>query len=149
MTTCVPLRVTAILTLIQVGALLVQADPPRAKDGEGGSEKAGDGFFQPSLESFKRYKCPQWFRDAKFGIWAHWGPQAVPMVGDWYARRMYIEGDDAVQVDHLKHYGHPSQVGYKDIIPLWKAEKWNPDRLMATLQEGRGHVFREHGRASR
>ena len=92
------------------------------------------------MESLKQYKCPEWFRDAKFGIWAHWGPQAVPMVGDWYARRMYIEGD-ADYVDHLEDYGHPSQAGYKDIIPLWKAEKWNPDRLMALYKKAGARYF--------
>ena len=92
------------------------------------------GPFQPTWESLKQYKCPEWFRDAKFGIWAHWGPQAVPMVGDWYARKMYIQGDPVYQ-EHLKVFGHPSQSGYKDIIPLWKAEKWDPDRLMALYKQ--------------
>nr|WP_303652794.1 alpha-L-fucosidase [Paludisphaera mucosa] len=50
------------------------------------------GPFQPDMKSLEGYKCPEWFRDAKFGIWAHWGPQAVPGEGDWYARRMYEEG---------------------------------------------------------
>ncbi|MGH7247662.1 MAG: alpha-L-fucosidase, partial [Pseudomonadota bacterium] len=48
--------------------------------------------FEPTWESLKEYRVPEWFRDAKFGIWAHWGPQSVPMDGDWYARNMYIEG---------------------------------------------------------
>lgn len=48
-----------------------------------------EGKFQPTDESFQQYEYPDWFRDAKFGIWAHWGPQAVPRQGDWYARRMY------------------------------------------------------------
>jgi len=48
--------------------------------------------FDASWESLTRYQCPAWFRDAKFGIWAHWGPQCVPQTGDWYARNMYIEG---------------------------------------------------------
>ena len=47
------------------------------------------GKYQPTDESLKQYKYPEWFRDAKFGIWAHWGPQAVPRQGDWYAKRMY------------------------------------------------------------
>ena len=51
-----------------------------------------EGPFQPTMDSFKQYQCPEWFRDAKFGIWAHWGPQAVPMDGDWYARGMYEQG---------------------------------------------------------
>lgn len=87
------------------------------------------GKFKPTDESLKQYQYPEWFRDAKFGIWAHWGPQAVPRHGDWYARNMYIQGDGDYE-DHLKRYGHPSVSGYKDIIPLWKAEKWNPEELM-------------------
>jgi alpha-L-fucosidase len=49
---------------------------------------AAEGPFKPTDESLKQYQYPEWFRDAKFGIWAHWGPQAVPRQGDWYARRM-------------------------------------------------------------
>ena len=88
------------------------------------------GPFTPEAASLKQYQPPDWFRDAKFGIWAHWGPQAVPRAGDWYARNMYLQGHPQYE-HHLKTYGHPSQFGYKDIIPLWKAEKWDPDALMA------------------
>ena len=51
-----------------------------------------NGPFLPYWESLKSYRCPEWFRDAKFGIWAHWSPQCVPEQGDWYARNMYIQG---------------------------------------------------------
>jgi alpha-L-fucosidase len=98
------------------------------------------GPFQPEFESLAQYQCPEWFRDAKLGIWAHWGPQAVPMMGDWYARRMYIEGD-ADYKDHLERWGHPSEHGYKDLIPLWKAEKWDPDRLMALYKKAGARYF--------
>ena len=88
-----------------------------------------DGPFKPTTYSLKNYQTPDWFRDAKFGIWAHWGPQSVPRAGDWYARNMYVPG--SAQYDHhLKHYGHPTVSGYKDIIPLWTAEKFDPDALM-------------------
>src|SRR5689334_14760033 len=50
------------------------------------------GPFRPSWESLKAYRYPDWFRDAKFGIWAHWTPQCVPEQGDWYARGMYVQG---------------------------------------------------------
>jgi alpha-L-fucosidase len=99
--------------------------------------------FEPTLESFeKNYQCPDWFRDAKFGIWAHWGPQAVPREGDWYAKKMYenrkynrktdkwIEEPDRIYGLHMKRYGHPSEFGFKDIIPLWKAERFDPEALM-------------------
>jgi alpha-L-fucosidase len=99
--------------------------------------------FTSEIESFKDYRYPEWFRDAKFGIWAHWGPQAVPRQGDWYARKMYesnivnrqtnqtIGKPSREYLYHLEHYGHPSKFGYKDIIPLWKAERWDPEKLMA------------------
>ena len=87
------------------------------------------GPFEPTWESLRTFQCPEWFRDAKFGIWAHWGPQCVPMFGDWYARNLYIEGHDQYR-HHWRVYGHPSRVGYKDIVPLWKAERFDPDDLM-------------------
>ena len=85
--------------------------------------------FKASFESLRTYECPSWFRDAKLGIWSHWGPQSVPMYGDWYARNMYIEGSPQY-LYHLRHYGHPSKFGYKDLVKLWKAEKFNPGELM-------------------
>lgn len=87
------------------------------------------GPFKPTEESLKQYKYPEWFRDAKFGIWAHWGPQAVPRQGDWYARNMYLQGSRQNKY-HVANYGHPSKFGYKDIIALWKVEKWDPEKLM-------------------
>jgi alpha-L-fucosidase len=87
------------------------------------------GPFLPFWESLKSYRCPDWFRDAKFGIWAHWSPQCVPEQGDWYARNMYIQGSSQYEY-HVKKYGHPSQFGYKDICHLWKAERWDPDALV-------------------
>lgn len=50
------------------------------------------GPFKPTYESLKAYKCPDWYQDAKLGFWAHWGPQGVAEIGDWYAREMYVEG---------------------------------------------------------
>ena len=98
------------------------------------------GPFQASMASLTNYSCPDWFRDAKFGIWAHWGPQAVPMDGDWYARGMYEPGNKHYGF-HTNRYGHPSQFGYKDIIPLWKAEKWDPDRLMQLYRKAGAKYF--------
>jgi alpha-L-fucosidase len=96
--------------------------------------------FTAELESLAAYQCPEWFRDAKFGIWAHWGPQSVPMEGDWYARRMYLQEDRDYQ-HHLDNYGHPSVAGWKDIIPLWKAEKWDPERLMTLYKQAGARYF--------
>lgn len=88
------------------------------------------GKFEPNWESLKTYETPEWFRNAKFGIWAHWGPQCVEGSGDWMARSLYIEGSSQYKY-HVAHYGHPTEVGFKDILPLFKAERWNPDSLVA------------------
>jgi len=87
------------------------------------------GLFDASWESLRTFECPTWFRDAKLAFWSHWGPQSVPMFGDWYARNIYREGSDQYR-HHWRVYGHPSKTGYKDIIPLWKAENFDPDGLM-------------------
>ena len=96
--------------------------------------KVVEGPFKPTVESLSTYQCPAWFRDAKLGFWAHWGPQAVPRQGDWYARNMYIQGSRQNRY-HVATYGPPSKFGYKDIIALWKAEKWDPDKLMALYKK--------------
>jgi len=109
------------------------------------------GPFQPTDQSLKNYQYPDWFRDAKFGIWAHWGPQAVPRHGDWYARKLYIADEinkktgkhetDKDYIDHLERYGHPSKLGYKDIIPMWKAQNWDPDKLMELYKKAGAKYF--------
>ena len=88
------------------------------------------GPIQPTWESLSAlYQCPEWFRDAKFGIWAHWSAQCVPEQGDWYARNMYIQG--MAQYDyHVAHYGHPTEFGFMEIDHRWKAEHWDPEQLM-------------------
>ena len=99
------------------------------------------GPFQPDWHSLKsQYKTPEWFRDAKFGIWAHWSAQCQPEQGDWYGRRMYIQGDPAYDF-HVKTYGHPSKFGFKDIDNIWKAENWNPEALMDLYQAAGAKYF--------
>jgi len=105
------------------------------------AEKPNITKFQPTVESLLGYECPEWFRDAKFGIWSHWGPQTVPMhCNGWYAREMYMEGYDAYKY-HLANYGHPSKFGYKDIIQLWKAEKFDPEYLMTLYKDAGAKYF--------
>ncbi len=87
------------------------------------------GPFTAGPNSFESYSCPEWFRDAKFGIWAHWGPSSAIGDGDWYARNMYIQGTPQYNY-HVSTYGHPSKFGYKDTIPLWKAEQFDPKALI-------------------
>ncbi len=94
------------------------------------TEPVAPGPFAPTWDSLARYEVPEWFRDAKFGIWAHWGPQCQPEAGDWYARHLYSQ-DHRQQSHHLAHYGHPSTFGFKDVIHRWKAEPWEPEKLVA------------------
>ena len=100
--------------------------------------------FEPTFESLRQFSAPEWFRNAKFGIWSHWGPQSVPMFGDWYARNMYIEGTPQYEY-HVRHYGHPSKFGYKDICALWKAEKFDPEGLMAKYHKAGARYFMSQG----
>ncbi|RBQ11817.1 alpha-L-fucosidase [Pedobacter miscanthi] len=97
-------------------------------------EKILSGPFSPTWESLSKYETPEWFRDAKFGIWAHWGPQCQPEAGDWYAREMYMEGSWKYKY-HIEKYGHPSEFGFKDVINTWKAEKWDPDELVSLYKK--------------
>ncbi|MEO7597888.1 MAG: alpha-L-fucosidase [Opitutus sp.] len=99
------------------------------------------GPFQPTWESLtKNYHCPEWFRDAKLGIWSHWGPQGVPEAGDWYARNIYLQGHRQ-NLHHVVTYGHPSEVGFMEIDHLWTADKWNPDELMQLYVEAGARYF--------
>lgn len=100
-----------------------------------------DGPFKPDWNSLTNYQdAPEWYRDTKFGIWAHWGPQCQPEHGDWYARGMYEEGGWQYKL-HLKEYGHPSTNGFKDVIRAWKAERFDPDTLLKFYKENGAKIF--------
>ncbi len=104
------------------------------------AQAAGPGF-QPSWNSLAGgYATPDWFRDAKFGIWAHWTAQCVPEQGDWYGRQMYEQGNPFYDY-HVKTYGHPSKFGFMEIDNLWKAERWNPEALMDLYKAAGARYF--------
>jgi alpha-L-fucosidase len=85
------------------------------------------GPFQPTWESLENYTVPQWYSDGKFGIFIHWGLYSVPAFGnEWYPRNMYRQDTDEFK-HHVATYGPQKQFGYKDFIPLFKAEKYDPD----------------------
>lgn len=86
------------------------------------------------------YSVPDWFRDAKFGIWAHWSAQCVPEFGDWYGRKMYIQGDPFYE-HHLKTYGHPADTGFMEIENRWKAENWDPEHLIGLYKAAGAKYF--------
>ncbi|WP_426485324.1 alpha-L-fucosidase [Flavobacterium sp. 2] len=98
------------------------------------------GPFEPTWDSLAKYQVPDWFRDAKFGMWAHWGPQCEPEAGDWYARSMYQEGSRQYKF-HLEKYGHPSKFGFKDVINVWKADNWNPEELVSLYKDAGAKYF--------
>lgn len=92
-----------------------------ASAGEATGPSNASGPFQPTWESLTKCQCPDWFPDAKFGIWAHRGPQCVPMMGDWYARHMYVQGASRSQYEHhMKTYGHPSK--FAGCKPVFRSE---------------------------
>lgn len=89
------------------------------------------GPYEPTWASIEaNYPgTPAWLRDTKFGIWVHFGPQSAGESGDWYARKLYVEGTSAYE-NHLKRYGHPSVVGYKEVLRDWNPVKFNPEALV-------------------
>ena len=100
----------------------------------------GDGPYKPTWDSLSQYEAPEWYQDAKFGIWAHWSPQCVPEDGDWYARNMYTETQSQYKF-HVQHYGHPSRFGYKDLCAQWTLLNWDPDELIARYKKAGAKIF--------
>ena len=83
------------------------------------------GPYRDNWDSLSRHQTPQWFRDAKFGIFIHWGVYSVPAFGnEWYPRNMYIQGSPEFQ-HHRQVYGDQKDFGYKDFIPMFKAENFD------------------------
>jgi alpha-L-fucosidase len=101
-----------------------------------GVEKgAHEGPFLPDWESLAQYQVPQWYQDAKFGIFIHWGVYAVPAYGsEWYPREMYIEGSK-INKHHVDTYGPLTKFGYKDFIPMFRAEQWDPQSWAKLFKE--------------
>jgi len=85
-----------------------------------------EGPFRPDWESLQKYEAPEWYKDAKFGIFIHWGVYSVPAFGnEWYPRDMYQQGS-AEYKHHVATYGPPDKFGYKDFIPMFKAQHFDP-----------------------
>ncbi len=119
--------------LLLTGCFIISCKPKH--------EKMLEGKYEPTWESLSQYgEAPEWFRDVKFGIWAHWGPQCEPEAGDWYARYMYDEGHRQYKY-HVEKYGHPSEFGFKDVINIWKADQWDPGRLMNLYKKAGARYF--------
>ena len=89
-------------------------------------EVGHQGPYRPDWESLQKYEAPDWYRDAKFGIFIHWGAYSVPAFGsEWYPRMMYVKGSREYQ-HHLETYGPQDKFGYKDFIPKFRAEHFDP-----------------------
>ncbi|MBO4444170.1 MAG: alpha-L-fucosidase [Bacteroidaceae bacterium] len=126
-------------TLIILAAWLVL--PLRAQKAD---VPVATGPYSADWESLAAWECPEWFRDVKFGIWAHWDPQCQAEAGDWYARFMYYPGDWKYNW-HVEHFGNPATYGYKELCRDWKAEQWNPDELIALYYSAGARYFMAMG----
>ncbi|MDE6000141.1 MAG: alpha-L-fucosidase, partial [Bacteroidaceae bacterium] len=92
-------------------------------------EKCPTGPYEATWASIREnYRTPEWFMDAKFGIFIHWGVYSVPASGsEWYPKHMY----NAMSREHRQRWGNPCEFGYKDFIPLFKAEKFDAEEWAA------------------
>jgi alpha-L-fucosidase len=98
---------------------------------------ANQGPFRPDWNSLSQYRVPDWYRDAKFGIFIHWGVYSVPAFGsEWYPRQMYLTGSEENQ-HQVSVYGPLTKFGYKDFIPMFKAQHYDPQAW--------AHLFKESG----
>jgi alpha-L-fucosidase len=96
---------------------------------------SGQGPFRPDWTSLQAYRSPAWYDDAKFGIFIHWGVYSVPAFGsEWYSRNMYQQGTKEF-AHHVATYGPQSRFGYKDFVPMFKAEHFDPDAWAALFRQ--------------
>ena len=126
-----------LLLLILVGCNVSKSDQSELsnEDAPNGNKK-----YEPTWESLAQYKVPEWYSDAKFGIFIHWGVYSVPAYkSEWYPRLMYMdtanfsatlklmsEGPHEIYTYHKEKYGDQKDFGYKDFVPMFKAEKFDP-----------------------
>ena len=110
------------------GALLAMPAMLRAQ------AKLAVGPVEPTAEGLRdAFTIPDWYRDAKLGLWAHWGPQCAPEAGDWYGRHLYFENHEQAAI-HRQLYGHPADRGFVDVIAGWRAENWDPDAVFGAFK---------------
>ncbi|MFZ1939192.1 MAG: alpha-L-fucosidase [Terracidiphilus sp.] len=138
-------RCTLFLALLPplFSVALAQSPAPHAQQTQLARVDAGlrTGPFRANWDSLAAYRVPDWFRNAKFGIFVHWGVYSVPAFGnEWYSRNMYVEGTPAFR-HHVETYGPQSKFGYKDFIPMFRAEHFDPDAwLDLFVQAGARYV---------
>jgi len=94
-----------------------------------------NGKYKDNWESLKNIEVPEWYTKGKFGVFTHWGAYAVPAFGnEWYPRSMYLEGSNEFK-HHIETYGEHKNFGYKDFIPMFKAEKFNADEWLDLFEK--------------
>jgi len=130
----------AIAALAGAPALIL----PRKTSAQDALPAIDKGPFEGSAKALEGYEIPQWFKDAKFGMWSHWGPQSAAEDGDWYARNIYIEEQEQYK-HHLATYGHPSKFGHKEICRMWNASRFDPPNLMALYKKAGAKYFMSMG----
>ena len=139
-----------LLTLALTSTMADEARPPEdlQRIQAAAAVAAGpiaSGPIEPTSDSIRAVPCPEWFRNAKFGIWSHWGPGCISGVDQNYASTMYRSGTPANKY-HVAHFGDPNVVGYKDILKYWTAAKWDPEGLMKLYKEAGAKYFVSMGR---
>ena len=126
---------------------LVAAAPalllPRRSHAQESIPEIAKGPFD-GVESLKKYRIPEWFRDYKFGMWAHWGPQSAAEFGDWYARNMYMQ-DSPQNKYHVEKYGHPSKFGFKDVALTWHGKDFDAEYLIKLYKKAGAKYFMSMG----
>jgi alpha-L-fucosidase len=113
-------------------------EPVDATDNSTGLSRVDEvvaaGPYEATWESLQRYQPPRWYQDAKIGIFLHWGVYSVPAFGnEWYARSMYLEGTAEFE-HHVATYGDQREFGYKDFIPRFRMERFDPDAWAALFR---------------
>ncbi len=106
--------------------------------GTGAGKVAGTAPYQPAWESLRRHQTPQWLREGKFGIYTHWGIYSVPAFGGnatWYSHALYMDPNSEARRYHEQTYGALDRFGYKDYIPLFTAEKFDPEEWAELFQK--------------
>jgi len=141
------LRIINIVILLLVVAVSIEGN-----DNDGEAKKKSSGiYYEPNYESLSQWTTPKWFDEAVLGVYCHWGIFSVPGFkfnegselvdsGLWYGWFMYVTNDAeqnnfGVYDYHRKTYGDPTEFGYKDFIPMFTAEKWDPDKLAKFYKE--------------
>ncbi|HHX11453.1 MAG TPA: alpha-L-fucosidase, partial [Clostridiales bacterium] len=98
-------------------------------------EVINNGRFKDNWDSLSQFRIPRWYKEMKFGIFIHWGIYSVPaFANEWYSRNMYIQGTSEFE-HHVKTYGPHKEFGYKDYIPMFTADKFNPQEWADLFKE--------------